>query len=60
MRPVGDLVFLKSNNRPSPGGLFITPVETINIRMRTNIHEAYPGVYLEWDELLALVSNELL
>jgi hypothetical protein len=60
LRPVGELVFLKSTNRPSPGGLFITPVEAANTRLRVNIHEAYPGVYLDWNELLILVEAELL
>lgn len=55
--PVHELVYLNSGNRPSPGGKFITPVDASNERMRRYIHDAYPGTYLTWGELLEKLKN---
>lgn len=55
--PVAEMVFLHSRLRPSPGGMFLTAVDASNERMITNIHDAYPGPYLEWEEVLELVRN---
>lgn len=56
--PVDQLVFLRSNLRPSPNGLFLTAIDRSNSRMVDYIYDAYPGEYLEWDEVLDLVSRE--
>jgi copper chaperone NosL len=53
---VRDALYLRSTLRPSPGGLHITPIDRENKRMLTNVYEAYPGTFMEWDELLALVA----
>ena len=55
---VDQLVFLRSNLRPSPNGLFLTAVDKSNTRMVEYIYDAYPGEYLDWDEVLNLVSRE--
>lgn len=56
--PPEKLAFLQSRNRPSPGGMNITPVEAANERMRTNIYEAYPGTWMTWAELLERIETE--
>lgn len=56
--PVDQLVFLRSNLRPSPNGLFLTAIDKSNRRMVEYIHDAYPGEYMDWDELLELVGRE--
>jgi copper chaperone NosL len=56
--PVSEMKFLHSTLRPSPNGMFLTAVDASNERMLTYIYDAYPGPYLEWDEVLELVRNE--
>lgn len=56
--PVDDLVFLNSQLRPSPNGMFLTAVDASNEKMKSYIYNAYPGPYLEWDEVLELVRKE--
>lgn len=55
---VEDLVFLHSKLRPSPNGLFLSAVDASNEKMKTFVYDAYPGPYLSWDEVLALVQKE--
>jgi hypothetical protein len=56
--PVSEMVFLHSSLRPSPNGMFLTAVDASNEKMLTYIYEAYPGPYLEWEEVLELVRDE--
>lgn len=56
---VNEALYLRSSLRPSPGQLHITPIRRDNERMLTNIYEAYPGTYIEWDELLELVKANM-
>lgn len=56
--PVDQLVFLRSTLRPSPNGMFLTAIDRSNTRMVDYIYDAYPGEYLEWDEVLDIVSRE--
>ncbi len=56
--PVDDLIYLQSQLRPSPNGMYLTAVDKSNTRMVEYIYDAYPGNYLEWNEVLALVSRE--
>ncbi|MCA1801863.1 MAG: hypothetical protein LC662_05350 [Rhodothermaceae bacterium] len=56
---VNQALYLRSSLRPSPGQLHITPIHRDNERMLTNIYEAYPGTYLEWDEVLELVKSSM-
>lgn len=53
-----DLVFLRSQLRPSPNGLFLTAIDRSNTRMKSYIYDAYPGTYMEWKEVLELVRTE--
>ena len=55
---VDQLVFLHSKLRPSPNGMYLTAVDASDKKMKTFIYDAYPGPYLEWDEVLELVRNE--
>ena len=55
--PTDRLLYLNSPNRPSPGDMFITPVDASNERMQRNIHDAYPGTYLTWDALLTHIQS---
>lgn len=56
--PVDELVYLQSKLQPSPNGLFLTPVDASNEKMKTYIYDAYPGTFYSWDEVLELVSEE--
>lgn len=56
--PVNDLIYLQSSLRPSPNGLFLTAIDRSNTRMVEYIYDAYPGNYLEWEEVLELVKEE--
>jgi len=56
--PVDELVYLQSRLQPSPNGLFLTPVDASNEKMKTYIYNAYPGTFYSWDEVLELVSEE--
>jgi copper chaperone NosL len=56
--PVDELVYLKSTLRPSPNGLFLSAVDASNEKMKTFVYDAYPGPYLEWEEVLELVNRE--
>lgn len=59
---VKDAMYLKSKLRPSPGKMYITPIDRNNTKMLDYINRAYPGVYLEWSDLvneIELTSNEL-
>jgi len=56
--PPDELVYLNSSLRPSPNGMFLTAVDASNERMKTYIYDAYPGPYLQWDEVLAMVSEK--
>ena len=59
MLPVNELIYLRSANRPSPGGYNITPIDNTNERMKRNIYDAYPGEFLSWNELLETVKGDL-
>jgi hypothetical protein len=56
--PADELVYLKSTLRPSPNGLFLSAVDASNEKMKSFVYDAYPGSYLEWEEVLGLVSRE--
>jgi len=56
--PVDELVYLQSKLQPSPNGLFLTPVDASNEKMKTYIYNAYPGTFYSWDDVLELVSEE--
>lgn len=53
-----ELVYLQSKLQPSPNGLYLTPVDASNEKMKTYIYDAYPGTFYSWDEVLELVSEE--
>ena len=57
--PVDQLLYLRSPLRPSPNGLFLTAVESSNLKMLEYISDAYPGEYVTWDEVLKIVQNEM-
>lgn len=57
--PATDAVYLHSPNRPSPGGLRITPIERSNTKMQEYVHRAYPGTYIEWADVLAMTKEAL-
>ena len=50
--------FLRTPNLGSPDRLNLHPVSEDNERMLNNLHDAYPGTFLEWDEVLELVARE--
>ncbi len=54
---VKDAVYLYSKLRPSPGGHHLSAVDKTDTRMQERIHDAYPGPYLSWDEVLALFED---
>jgi hypothetical protein len=54
--PADELIFLRSTLRPSPNGLNLTAVDASNDKMKRYIHDAYPGEYLSWSEVLELVE----
>jgi len=56
--PVDELVYLQSSLQPSPNGLFLTPVDASNEKMKNYIYDAYPGTFYSWGEVLELVSEE--
>ena len=56
--PVDELVYLRSPLQPSPNGLYLTPIDNSNERMKTYIYDAYPGEFFTWDEVLDLVDRE--
>ena len=56
--PVDELVYLRSSLQPSPNGLYLTPIDNSNERMKTYIYDAYPGEFFTWDEVLDLVDRE--
>jgi hypothetical protein len=56
---LNDALYLRSMLRPSPGKLHITPISRNNQRMLTNIYEAYPGTFLEWEEVVELVRGNM-
>ncbi len=56
--PVDELVYLKSPLQPSPNGLYLTPIDNSNERMKTYIYDAYPGEFFTWEEVLELVDRE--
>ncbi|MCC5904767.1 MAG: hypothetical protein JJU13_01050 [Balneolaceae bacterium] len=58
LMPVDELAYLKSHLRPSPNGMFLSAVDASNEKMKTFVYDAYPGPYLQWDEVLELVSEE--
>jgi len=55
--PATDAVYLHSPNRPSPGGLRITPIERRNTKMREYVRRAYPGTFIEWNDVLAMTKE---
>lgn len=55
---VNEMIYLRSKNRPSPNGMFLSAIEATNTKMITNIYEAYPGDLITWNEVLELVRNE--
>lgn len=56
--PVDELTFLKSNLRPSPGGMSLTAIDNSNEKMKDYIYDAYPGEFYTWEEVLGLVSEQ--
>lgn len=56
--PADELVYLRSDLQSSPDGLYLTPVDASNERMKTYIYDAYPGPFYTWDEVLVLVTEE--
>lgn len=56
--PADDLVYLRSSLQPSPNGLYLTPIDNSNERMKTYIYDAYPGEFFTWEEVLELVDRE--
>lgn len=56
--PPDELVYLNSSLRPSPNGMFLTAVDASNERMKSFIYDAYPGPYLQWEEVLVMVSEK--
>lgn len=58
LMPVEGLKFLNSKLRPSPNGMYITAVDASNEKMLEFVYDAYPGTYLEWDELLKKVDTD--
>lgn len=57
--PVDQLRYLRSPLRPSPNGLFLTAVDASNQKMIEYIHDAYPGEYLSWEQVLQVVQDEM-
>lgn len=53
-----DAVYLHSKLRPSPGKLFVTPMSNAKSELRANIHSAYPGPFLSWEETWNLVKEQ--
>lgn len=56
--PAVDAIYLQSTLRPSPGKLYISALEKSNTFMHGRVYEAYPGTFLEWDELVEFVKKE--
>ncbi len=56
--PAVDAIYLQSTLRPSPGKLYISALEKSNTFMLGRVYEAYPGTFLEWDELVEFVKKE--
>lgn len=56
--PADELVFLRSSLRPSPNGMSLTAIDNSNEKMKDYIYDAYPGEFMNWDEVLDLVSEE--
>jgi hypothetical protein len=56
--PADQLVYLRSQLRPSPNGMNLTAIDDSNERMKTYIYDAYPGEFFNWEEVLELVKNE--
>ena len=56
--PARQALYLHSKLRPSPGKLYISALDRNNGKMLGRVYEAYPGPYLEWDEVLELVKRE--
>ena len=50
--------FLHTPNLGSPDRLNLHPVAEDNEHMIRNLHDAYPGDFLAWEEVLELVSRE--
>lgn len=49
---VHQALFLNSMLRQSPGKMHITPVNRENKKMLEYIYRAYPGPFLEWDDVM--------
>ncbi len=58
LRDVGEMKFLYSKLLPSPNGMYLSAVDASDEKMLTYVYDAYPGPYLEWDEVLELVADE--
>lgn len=52
-----DAVYLLSPNRPSPGGLRLTPIERGNLKMQEFVRRAYPGRFIEWADVMAMARE---
>lgn len=55
---VEEVVFLHSRLRPSPNGMNLSAIKASDTKMRTYIHDAYPGPMITWEEVLELVETE--
>lgn len=53
--PVKSALYLHSTLRPSPGKMHITPINRDNKKMLDYVYNAYPGTYIEWDEIVERV-----
>lgn len=53
-----EAVYLNSKLRPSPGKLHLSALDRHNDKMLGRVYEAYPGPFLEWDEMVAHVAGE--
>lgn len=58
LMPVEELKFLNSKLRPSPNGMYLTAVDASNTKMVEFVYDAYPGPYLEWNEVVDKVEAE--
>lgn len=51
-------VYLHSKLRPSPGKMYLTAMSNANEKLKANIHSAYPGPFLSWEEAFELVQDQ--
>lgn len=54
--PAVEATYLRSMLRPSPGGMHLSAMRPADERLQANIHNAYPGTFMNWDEVWELVK----